>query len=287
MAIRKVGVVGCGLMGSGIAQVCAAKGYETIVREVNDDLLKRGRERLTNFLAEGVKKGKVAQADMDKTVGNLKWTTALADFKDCDVVIEAIVESLAEKQKVFAELDGACKPETILASNTSSISITSIAAATKRRDKVLGLHFMQPVPIMKLVEIVRAEITGAATYETARAFIESLGKTVITAKDTPGFIINLLLIPYVNEAIRALDGGLATKEDIDAGMKLGCNFPMGPIELADFVGLDTCLSIAEVIFRETGDPRYAPSPLLRRMVAAGSLGRKSGRGFYDYAKKQP
>jgi 3-hydroxybutyryl-CoA dehydrogenase len=285
MAIRQVGVVGCGLMGSGIAQVCAAKGYETTVREVNAELLQRGRERLTGFLAEGVKRGKVAQADMDKTLANLRWTLNLSDFKSCDLVIEAVVENLAEKQKVFAELDQQCQPEAILASNTSSISVTAISSATKRRDKVIGLHFMQPVPVMKLVEIVRPEVTSPATYEASRAFIESLGKTVITAKDTPGFIINLLLIPYVNEAVRALESGLASREDIDNGMKLGCNMPMGPIELADFVGLDTCLSIAEVLHRETGDPRYAPSPLLRRMVAAGWLGRKAGRGFYDYAKK--
>ena len=285
MAIRNVGVVGCGLMGSGIAQVCAARGYETTVREVNAEFLQRGKDRLTGFLAEGVKRGKVAQADMDKTLGNLKWTVNCADFKNCDLVVEAVVENLGEKQKVFAELDQHCKADAILASNTSSISVTAIASVTKRRDKVIGLHFMQPVPIMKLVEIVRPEITSQGTYETARAFIESLGKTVITAKDTPGFIINLLLIPYVNEAVRALDIGLATREDIDNGMKLGCGMPLGPIELADFVGLDTCLSIAEVLHRETGDPRYAPSPLLRRMVAAGWLGKKSGRGFYDYTKK--
>jgi 3-hydroxybutyryl-CoA dehydrogenase len=285
MAIRNVGIVGCGTMGAGIAQVCAQKGYSTTVREVNDDFLRKGREKLTGFLAEGVKKGKVAQADMDKALANLKWTTSAADLKDCDLVIEAVIEKLDEKQKVFAELDKVCKPEAIFGSNTSSISITAIASVTKRRDKFIGLHFMNPVPIMKLVEIVRAEITAASTYDECRAFIESLGKTVVTAKDSPGFIINLLLIPYVTEAIRALDSGLATKEDIDAGMKLGCNFPMGPIELADFIGLDVCLDIANVLHREFGDPRYAAPPLLKRMVTAGFLGRKSGRGFYDYTKK--
>jgi 3-hydroxybutyryl-CoA dehydrogenase len=283
VAISTVGVVGCGLMGSGIAQVCAQKGYRTIVREVNEDLLSRGMGRIRSFLQEGVKRGKVAQGDADKALANLSGTTSFADFKDCDLVIEAVVEDLGEKKKVFAELDRACKPSTILASNTSSISLTAIASATGRRDRVLGLHFMNPVPIMKLVEIVRPEGASDATYASARAFAESLGKTVITAKDTPGFIVNLLLVPYLCEAVRALEAGLATKEDIDTGMELGCGMPMGPIKLADFVGLDTSLYIADVLFEEFRDPRYAAPPLLRRMVRAGRLGRKSGAGFYDYA----
>ena len=272
-------------MGSGIAQVCAQKGYRTIVREVNDELLARGMGRIRTFLQEGVKRGKVAQADADKALANLSGTTSFADLKDCDLVIEAVVEDLAEKNKVFGELDRSCKTSAILASNTSSISLTAIAASTGRRDRVLGLHFMNPVPIMKLVEIVRPEVTSETTYAAARAFAESLGKTVITAKDTPGFIVNLLLVPYLCEAVRALEAGLATKEDIDAGMELGCGMPMGPIKLADFVGLDTSLYIADVLYEEFRDPRYAAPPLLRRMVRAGRLGRKTGAGFYDYAAK--
>jgi 3-hydroxybutyryl-CoA dehydrogenase len=284
MAIRTVGVIGCGLMGSGIAQVCAQKGYRTVVREMNDDVLQKGLDRVRGFLAEGVKRGKVAQADADRTLGNLTGTTSFADLKDCDLVIEAVVENLDEKRKVFAELDRVCPPHAILASNTSSISITAMAAATKRPDRCIGLHFMNPVPIMKLVEIVRPEITSEETYREARAFTESLGKSVVTAKDTPGFLVNLLLVPYLCEAVRALEHGLATKEDIDASMKLGCGMPMGPIELLDFVGLDTTLYIMDVLFDQLREPKYAAPPLLRRMVASGRTGRKVGRGFYDYAK---
>lgn len=285
MTVSKVGVVGCGLMGSGIAQVCAQKGHSVVVREVNDDVLRRGLDRLRGFLAEGVKRGKVAQEEMDRTLAKISGTTSFADLKDCDLVIEAVVENLDEKRKVFAELDRVCKPETLLATNTSSISVTAIATATKRPGKVLGLHFMNPVPIMKLIEIVRTELTSEDTYAAARAFGESLGKTTVTAKDTPGFIINYLLVPYICDAIRALEHGLATKEDIDNGMVLGTNMPMGPIALADFVGLDTALYIADVLYEGFREPRFAAPPLLRRMVQAGFLGRKSGRGFYDYAKK--
>jgi 3-hydroxybutyryl-CoA dehydrogenase len=284
MAIQSVGVVGCGLMGSGIAQVCAQKGYRVIVREASEELARKGVERIRGFLAEGVKRGKVAQADMDATLARIGATTSFDDLKVCDLVIEAIVENLDEKRKVFAELDRACPPHAILASNTSSISITSMAAATKRPDKCLGLHFMNPVPIMKLVEIVRPEITSEETYREARAFTESLGKTVVTAKDTPGFLVNLLLVPYLCEGVRALDQGLATKEDIDTAMKLGCGMPMGPIELLDFVGLDTTLYIMDVLFDAFREPKYAAPPLLRRMVAAGRMGKKAGRGFYDYKK---
>jgi len=285
VAILNVGVVGCGLMGSGIAQVCAQKGYKTVVREVSDEFLKKGLDRIRSFLGEGVKRGKVAQADMDKTLAALSGTTSLADLKDCDLVIEAVVENLEEKRKVWKELDAVCKPSTIFASNTSSISITAQAAATKRLDRFVGLHFMNPVPIMKLLEIVRPEIASEATYAAAKAFGESLGKTVVTAKDTPGFIVNLLLVPYLCEAVRAVEQGLASKEDVDNSMKLGCGMPMGPIELLDFVGLDTTLYIMDVLFNEFHDPKYAAPPLLRRMVAAGYNGRKAGRGFYDYAKK--
>jgi 3-hydroxybutyryl-CoA dehydrogenase len=285
VTISTVGVIGCGLMGSGIAQVCAQKGYRTIVREVNEDLLSRGLSRIRTFLQEGVKRGKIAQPDADKTLEKLTGTTNLADLKDCDLVIEAVVENLEEKRKVFAELDRVCKPQAILASNTSSISLTAIASATKRADRVLGLHFMQPVPIMKLLEIVRPEATSEATLAEAKAFAGSLGKTVITAKDTPGFIVNLLLVPYICEAVRAVESGVATKEDIDTGMELGCGMPMGPIKLADFVGLDTALHIADILHDEFGDPKYAAPPMLRRLVRAGRLGRKSGGGFYDYGAK--
>ena len=272
-------------MGSGIAQVCAQKGYKTLVREVNDDFLSKGLGRIRKFLDDGVKRGKVVQADADKTLSRLSGTTSLGDLKDCDLVIEAIVENLEQKQAVFSELDRACKPQTILASNTSSISIKAIGSKTKRPDRILGIHFMQPVPIMKLVEIVRPEGTSEATYAEARAFAESLGKTTITAKDTPGFIVNLLLVPYLCDAVRALEKGLATKEDIDTGMELGCGMPMGPIKLADFVGLDTAVYIANILHQELGDPKYEPPALLRRLVKEGRLGKKSGAGFYDYAPK--
>jgi 3-hydroxybutyryl-CoA dehydrogenase len=284
MPIQKIGVVGCGLMGSGIAQVCAQKGLLTLVREVNDEFLKKGLDRIRTFLGEGVKRGKVPQAQMDQTLANLSGTTSLAELKDCDLIIEAVVENLDEKRKVFSELDQVCKPSTIFASNTSSISITAQAAATKRMDRFIGLHFMNPVPIMKLVEIVRPEVTSNETYAAARTFAESLGKVTVTAKDTPGFIVNLLLVPYICEAVRALEGGLATKEDIDTAMELGCNMPMGPLKLLDFVGLDTTLYIMDTLFSEFRDPKYAAPPLLRRMVTAGFNGKKAGRGFYEYAR---
>jgi 3-hydroxybutyryl-CoA dehydrogenase len=285
MAISTVGIVGCGLMGSGIAQVCAQKGYKTVVREVNDELLNRGLGRIKAFLQEGVKRGKVTQGDADQALARLSGTTDLGALKDCDLVIEAVVENLEEKKRVFADLDKVCKPTAILASNTSSISITAIASATKRADKVLGIHFMQPVPIMKLVELVRPEATSEATMTEVRAFTSTLGKTLITAKDTPGFIVNLLLVPYLLEAVRAVESGVASKEDIDTGMELGCGMPMGPIKLADFVGLDTALHIADILHEEFGDPKYAAPPMLRRLVRAGRMGKKSGAGFYEYGAK--
>lgn len=284
MAITKVGVVGCGLMGSGIAQVCAQKGFPTTIREVNDDLLKKGLERIKSFLATGVQKGKVTQADMDKTLSNLKGTTSLKDLADCDLVIEAAVENMDAKKAVWKELDGACKPQTIFASNTSSLSITEMSTVTKRADRFIGLHFFNPVPIMPLIEIVRPEITSKDTYDTCRSFGEGLGKKIITAKDTPGFLVNLLLIPYLLDAVRAVENGVGTPEDLDTGMELGCNHPMGPIKLLDFVGVDTTLFIADAMYNEFKDARYAAPPLLRRMVAAGRLGKKVGRGFYEYKK---
>ena len=283
MAIKTVGVVGCGLMGSGIVQVCAQNGYKVIAREVNQELLDKGLSKIGSFLQAGVEKGKVKKEDMERTLANIKGTVSIADLKGCDIVIEAAIENMDEKKKVYKELDNICPPTTIFASNTSSLSITEMASVTKRPDKFIGLHFFNPVPIMKLLEIVRPEITSDETFQTCRAFGESLAKTIVTAKDTPGFIVNLLLVPYLLDAVRAVESGVATPQDIDTGMRLGCGHPMGPIELLDFVGLDTTYYIAEIMFREFKDTRYASPPLLKRMVLAGRNGKKSGRGFYDYS----
>lgn len=282
--IRTVGVVGCGLMGSGIAQTCAQKGYPTVVREIGSAPLEKGLERIRAFLAEGVRRGKVAPEERDQTLARLRGTTDPADLRDCDLVIEAVVENLEEKRRVFAELDRLARPEAIFASNTSSIPIHRIASATRRADRFLGLHFMNPVPLMKLVEIVRPDAVREDVYLAAKAFVESLGKVAVTARDTAGFIVNLLLVPYLGEAVRAVERGLATPRDIDTAMKLGCGMPMGPLELLDFVGLDTTLAILDVLRREFDDPRYEAPALLRRMVAEGKAGRKAGRGFYEYAQ---
>jgi 3-hydroxybutyryl-CoA dehydrogenase len=282
MQIRTVGVLGCGLMGSGIAQVCAAAGYKTIVREVDGMFLDKGLARIKKFLDDGVTKGKVAAADRDRTLGNLSGGTAVDGLKDCDVVIEAIVENLDEKRQVYAALEQVVGDHTIIVSNTSSLCITELAATTKRPDRFGGLHFFNPVPLMKLVEVIRALTTSDATYETLFAFAQSLGKDAITAPHRPGFIVNRLLVPYLLDAIRAYENGLGTLEDIDKGMKLGCGYPMGPFTLLDFVGLDTTYYIANIMFEEFREPAYAPPPLLKRMVLAGRLGKKSGRGFYKY-----
>jgi 3-hydroxybutyryl-CoA dehydrogenase len=284
MEIKKVGVVGCGLMGSGIVETCARAGYTVVVREVNDDLLQKGLSRLKASLAKGVERGKLPQADMDAALARITGTTSLDDFQGCDIVIEAVLENMAEKKSVFATLDAILAPHALIASNTSSLCITEMAAVTKRGDKVLGLHFFNPVPVMPLLEIVRTILTGEETMAIARQFGASLGKTIVVAKDAPGFIVNLLLIPYALDAVRALENGVASKEDIDTAIKLGLNHPMGPFTLLDFVGLDTTLFIADAMYQEFKDPRYAAPPLLRRMVLAGHLGRKSGKGFYDYGK---
>jgi 3-hydroxybutyryl-CoA dehydrogenase len=282
MAIKTVGVLGCGLMGAGIAQVCAASGYKTIVREVNDTFLEKGLGRIKKFLDDGVAKGKATAEARDKALGNLSGTTTFDALKGCDLVIEAIVENLADKRETYASLEKIVGDATIFVSNTSSLCITELAAATRRPDRFGGLHFFNPVPIMKLVEVIRALTTSDETYQTVFAFAKSLGKEPITAPDRPGFIVNRLLVPYLLDAIRAFENGLGTIEDIDNGMKLGCGYPMGPFTLLDFVGLDTTYYIANIMFEEFREPAYAPPPLLKRMVLAGRMGKKSGQGFYKY-----
>lgn len=282
MMIRKVGVIGCGLMGSGIAQACAQSGYETIVREVNQELLDKGMTRIRGAWDMLVNKGKLTQGQRDEYSSRLRGTLNLEDLADCDLVIEAVIENMEEKLKLFPALDRIVKPEGLLLSNTSSLSVTQMGAVTKRPAQVCGLHFFNPAPVMKLVEIVRTISTSDETIETVRQFALSLGKTPVIAKDTAGFIVNFLLIPYLLAAIRMLENGQATRDDIDTAMKLGCGYPMGPFTLLDYVGLDTTMWAAEAIYEEYKDPLYAPPPLLRRMVASGMYGRKSGKGFYDY-----
>ena len=282
MDIKTVGVLGCGLMGSGIAQVCAAAGYRTIVREVEDGFLKKGLGRIEKFLSDGVAKGKVTEDVKAKTLGNLSGTTKFDDLTDCDLIVEAIIENVEEKAKSFAALDSIVDDRTIYCSNTSSLCITELAAKTKRPDRFAGLHFFNPVPIMKLVEVIRGLTTSDETYQSVYAFAQSLGKEPITAPDKPGFIVNRLLVPYLLDAIRSFEHGLGTIEDIDKGMKLGTGYPMGPFTLLDYVGLDTTYYIANIMFEEYREPAYAPPPLLKRMVLAGRLGRKSGQGFYKY-----
>jgi 3-hydroxybutyryl-CoA dehydrogenase len=286
--IRTVGVVGCGLMGSGIAEVCARSGYTTIVREVNEELLARGLERVVASMDTAVKRAKLAAEERDAARARLRGTTSLDDFAGCDLVIEAATENPKIKKATFAELDRVCPPHAILASNTSSIPIIQMATVTRRPDQVLGLHFMNPVPVMKLIEMVRALTTSDETVQVAREFGASLGKRLIVSKDRGGFIVNYLLVPYLLDAIRMLEQGFASAEDIDVGMMLGTSYPMGPFTLLDFVGLDTTLFIADVLFEEFKEPRFAAPTLLKHMVAAGRLGKKSGRGFYDYqAGEQP
>jgi len=280
--IKTVGVLGAGLMGSGIAEVSAKAGYTTIVREVSEELSRKGRARIEASLARAVEKGKLDGADRDAAKARLSETTRLEDLADCDIVIEAIVENLETKNETFAALDRACKAETIFCSNTSSLTITEMSAATTRPDRFAGLHFVNPVPVMKLVEVVRTIATSKATEDAVFEFAKSLGKEPIRANDNSGFVVNRLLVPYLLDAVRALEEGVGTKEDIDRGMELGCGHPMGPLRLLDFVGLDTTYFIAEIMFNEYREKRFAPPPLLKRMVLAGRLGKKSGRGFYDY-----
>jgi 3-hydroxybutyryl-CoA dehydrogenase len=283
MDIQKVGVVGLGLMGNGIAQVVAAAGYSVVAREVNDELLEKGIKNIERSLQKFVDKNQLSDVERQNTLARIKRTTAVADLKDCDLVIEAITENPKVKKELFAELDKLCPKHTILASNTSSISITELAAATKRPERFLGLHFMNPVPLMKLVEVIRTIQTDEEVFETGVEFAEKVGKVPVRTWDRVGFIVNRLLIPYLLDSVRALEEGFGSIPDIDKSIHLGLNHPMGPFTLLDFVGLDTTLYIAEIMFEEYREPRFAPPPLLKRLVTAGWHGRKTGRGFYDYA----
>ena len=278
----KVGIVGCGLMGSGIAEVCARAGRFVIVREGSDALLEQGLRRIDDSMARGVERGKLSPSDRDVARARIRGTTDLSDLAESDIILEAITESMADKKRLFVELDRLCPADRILASNTSSLSITEMASVTGRPDRVLGLHFFNPVPVMKPVELIRGLQTSEETVAAGRAFCEQLGKTVVTCKDYPGFIVNLLLVPFLLDAVRALELGVASKEDIDTAMVLGLNHPMGPLTLLDFVGIDTAYYVAEAMFEEFKDSRYAAPPLMRKMVLAGRHGRKTGIGFYEY-----
>lgn len=286
MAIQRVGVVGCGLMGSGIAQVAAQSGFTTIVREVSPELVDKGLKNIDKNLGRLVEKGAITEAQKMEMRGRLKGTTSLEELKQCDLIIEAIIEQLPAKRELFSALDSICPPSTIFASNTSSLTITEMATATKRPQRFVGLHFFNPVPVMKLVEVVKTIATDPAVYDEVLAFAAKLGKTPVRAKDSTGFIVNRLLVPYLLDAVRALEEGVGSLEDIDNSMKLGCGYPMGPFTLLDFVGLDTTYYIATIMFDEFKERRFSSPPLLRRMVLAGWNGRKAGRGFYDYSDPQ-
>jgi len=274
-------------MGSGIAEIAAKSGFDVKVREVNDDFLAAGQKRIRRSLDKAVEREKLSAEDRDAAWARLSFTTQVSDLADCDLVIEAIVEELDAKHALFGELDGLCGPNTIFASNTSSLTITDMAAATDRADRFVGLHFFNPVPVMKLVEVVRTIATSDETFDRAFAFAKAVGKVPIAAKDNSGFVVNLLLVPYMLDAIRQLERGVASVEDIDTGMALGCGYPMGPFILCDFVGIDTLYKISEIMFEEYREERYAPPPLLKRIVALGRYGRKSGKGFYDWSGDEP
>ncbi len=285
MKIKKVGVLGCGLMGSGVAEVAARAGYKTVVREVSEELLEKGRARIEASLGRALKKGKLEESESEAILGRISGVVELDELADCDLVIEAIVENVEAKRQTFAALDETVKKSALFASNTSSLTITQIAMATSRPDRFLGLHFFNPVPLMKLVEVVRTILTSDEASERAMSFVRSLGKEPIACRDNSGFIVNRLLVPYLLDAIRAYEEGVGSIEDIDKGMQLGCGYPMGPFTLLDFVGLDTTLYIADIMFEEYREKRFAPPPLLKQMVLAGRLGRKSGHGFYEYPRK--
>ncbi|MFC2032299.1 3-hydroxyacyl-CoA dehydrogenase family protein [Chloroflexota bacterium] len=280
--MKKVGVVGCGLMGSGIVQVCAQSGYDVVTSEINDELLKKGLGLIDASLTKGIEKGKVTREEKEAIIGRIKGITNMQDFSDCNLVIEAAVEKIDIKKSICAELDKFCPKDTILATNSSCLSVIDIASATKRQEKVLGIHFFNPAPVMKLVEVVRSVATSEETLNIGKRFAESLKKTVVLVPDVPGFIVNRLLLPFLADAMRMLESGVATREDIDNGVVLGLGHPMGPLALADFVGNDTNLFILDSMYEVTKDPRCIAPVILRKMVAAGYLGRKTGKGFYDY-----
>ncbi|MCB0833523.1 MAG: 3-hydroxybutyryl-CoA dehydrogenase [Bacteroidetes bacterium] len=285
--VKTIGVLGCGLMGAGIAQVAASSGFKTIVREINQDLVDKGLGNIKKQLERNAAKGKITPEDKDKTIANLSGATSLDELKSCDFIIEAIVEDVSVKSEVYGYLDKICPSHTIFASNTSSLTITEMAAATQRADRFCGMHFFNPVPVMKLVEIVKGVRTSDETFAKAFALGKALGKTPIATKDNSGFVVNFLLVPYLLGAIRAVQNNIASIDDIDKGMVLGCGYPMGPLTLLDFVGIDTTYRIAEIMFKEYGEPMYSCPPLLRKMFLAGFYGKKSGKGFYDYSSGTP
>jgi 3-hydroxybutyryl-CoA dehydrogenase len=286
MEIKKVGLVGCGQMGRGIAEVSARAGYQTLMTDIAQEFIDKGLDNIGRSLNVSAKRSKISEEDKHAALGRLKGTLKMEDFADCDIVIEAAIENMDEKKRIFAKLDGICPSHAILATNTSCLSVMDVASATKRQPQVVGMHFFNPVPVMKLVEVVRTIVSSDKTVADAKAFAESLDKSVIIAKDTPGFVVNRLLMPYLLEAIRMYENGVASREDIDQGMMLGANYPMGPLTLLDYIGLDTVLFIAEAMYKELGNPLIAPPIIVKKMVAAGHLGRKSGRGFYNYGKEK-
>jgi 3-hydroxybutyryl-CoA dehydrogenase len=282
MAFKKIGVVGCGLMGRGIVEVSAKTGYDVVVSEINKELLDKGMAAINQSVAKAVEKGKMTEDDKNKALSKIRGTTDMKDFKDCDLVVEAAIENLELKKKIFLDLDRICRPDAVLSTNTSCLSVMDVAAVTKRPDKVLGCHFFNPVPVMKLLELVKTITTAKETLDAAVEWGKSLGKTVIVAPDRPGFIVNRSFMPYMIEAFEMYEQGVASREDIDTGVQLGLNHPMGPLTLADMVGLDTLLFVTDAIYAETKNPKFIAPVLLRKMVTAGHLGRKTGKGFYDY-----